>query len=87
MGEGDGEGGVGGKVESGVTFAPVFYYGDVDRGGGAGAVDCWGGGGHGGGGGSEQGGRGFSAAGAWMSRRSMIRDSYLISGIREKNNA
>lgn len=52
MGEGDGEGGVGGEVEGGVALAPVFYYGNVDGGGGAGAVDCWGGGGggHGGGG-------------------------------------
>lgn len=48
LGEGDGEGGVGGEVEGGVAFAPVFYYGDVDGGGGAGAVDCWVVGGHGG---------------------------------------
>ena len=49
LGEGDGEGGVGGEVEGGVAFAPVFYYGDVDGSGGAGAVDCLVGGGHGGG--------------------------------------
>ena len=51
MGEGDGEGRVGGEVQAGVAFAPVFYYGDVDGSGGAGAVDCLVGGGHGGGGG------------------------------------
>ena len=51
LGEGDGEGGVGGEVQAGVAFSPVFYYGDVDGGGGAGAVDCLVGGGHGGGGG------------------------------------
>ena len=39
LGEGDAEGGVGGEVEFGVAFSPVFYYGDVDGGGGGGLVD------------------------------------------------
>lgn len=38
LGEGNGEGGVGGKVEGGVAFSPVFYNGDVDGGCCAGAV-------------------------------------------------
>lgn len=39
LGEGDGEGGVGGEVEFWVPFSPVFDYGDVDGRSGAGTVD------------------------------------------------
>lgn len=39
LGEGDAEGGVGGKVEGWVALSPVFYYGYVYGGGGADAEE------------------------------------------------